>query len=102
MGTVARSHWEIPCTDAVGRTRVLHVIVTRVGHISLIPPAGGTATVPPDRIRLLADVLVEARGQALRGAKGVTLLDLVGIGLGAVALIGVFRFGRSDSAGARP
>ena len=99
MSDAARSHWEIPCTDAVGRPQILHITVTRVGHVSLITPAGGSATLPPDRVGVLRDLLAQARGQALRGARGATWLDLVGMGLGVLALVGVFRLSRGEWSG---
>lgn len=64
-----RPHWDIPCKDATGRPRTLQVAVTRVGEVSLIAPAGCSATVPPDRVRWLVDVLNEARTTALRGER---------------------------------
>jgi len=47
----------------------LQVAVTRIGEVSLIAPAGCSATVPPDRIRWLVEVLTEARATALRGER---------------------------------
>lgn len=55
----------IRCTDAVGRQRDLQIAVTRLGHVALIVPAGGSATVTPDRIELLKSGLDAARKSGL-------------------------------------